>query len=278
MTDPTVIALQVCFLGALGMFSLSAIVRFLRSKGSAPPIMPPPLPTGRVATWPYLALDLVWLGFIFLTFFSLGSSPPAPAADKTEVVISAQGLLQSISFQLMLAGMTLVVMGWRLRPVAWLGLRWPGWKWVFVIVPAGVAAMWRFSVFLEVAGFMKWMNSLGVEQFQDSVKLLQRSQDPLVLGLMAGSAVLVAPLCEEIVFRGYFYPAAKKFAGRWVAGACSALVFAAAHGSLVPLLPLFYFGCLLVIAYELTGSLWAPIAMHSGFNAVTVVAQAIARS
>jgi membrane protease YdiL (CAAX protease family) len=146
-----------------------------------------------------------------------------------------------------------------------------------VIAPAGVAAMWRFSLYLDAAGLMQWMQSRGVEQVQDSVKLLHETQDPLILGLMALAAVVVAPLCEEIVFRGYFYPVAKKFVGPWVAGACSALVFAAAHGSLAPLLPLFYFGCLLVIAYELTGSLWAPIAMHLGYNALTVIFQVIAR-
>jgi len=137
--------------------------------------------------------------------------------------------------------------------------------------------MWLLGFVLYTTGYMTWLKSLGIEEVQDSVKLLQTTQDPLTLSLMAIAAVLAAPLCEEIVFRGYLYPAAKKFAGRWVAGACSALVFAAAHNSLAPLLPLFYFGCLLVIAYELTGSLWAPIAMHFCFNTATVVITAAAR-
>jgi membrane protease YdiL (CAAX protease family) len=62
-----------------------------------------------------------------------------------------------------------------------------------------------------------------------------------------------------------------------VAGVCSALVFAAAHGSLAPLIPLFFFGCILVLAYESTGSLWAPIAMHFCFNTATVTIQVVAR-
>ena len=137
--------------------------------------------------------------------------------------------------------------------------------------------MWLLSVGLSAVGYMKWMESFGVEQMQESVKLLQTTNDPLTLGLMAVAAMLAAPLCEEIVFRGYLYPAAKKFAGPWVAGLCSALVFAAAHNSLAPLLPLFCFGCLLVLAYELTGSLWAPVALHFCFNSATVVIQIVAR-
>ena len=275
MPDPTVITLQVCFFGALGVFAVSAITRAVAARRQA--AAPPPVPLGRVPTSPYLSLDLLWMGFIFLTFYSLSIGTARLVAAKTEMNITSQGLLQTIGFQAVLAGTTLMVMVWRIRPVAWLGLRWAGWKWVFLIAPLGVAAVWVLTIGLSAAGYMKWMESLGVEPMQDSVKLLQNTRDPLTMGLMALAAMLAAPLCEEIVFRGYLYPAAKKFAGPWVAGLCSALVFAAAHNSLAPLLPLFYFGCLLVLAYELTGSLWAPVAMHFCFNSATVVFQICAR-
>ena len=51
------------------------------------------------------------------------------------------------------------------------------------------------------------------------------------------------------------------------------MVFAAAHGSLAALLPLFIFGCVLVFIYEKTGSIWAPIAVHFCFNGATVALQ-----
>ena len=56
-----------------------------------------------------------------------------------------------------------------------------------------------------------------------------------------------------------------------------ALVFAAAHGSLAALLPLFVFGCVLAFLYERTGSLWASIAVHFCFNGATVLVQLAAR-
>jgi membrane protease YdiL (CAAX protease family) len=124
---------------------------------------------------------------------------------------------------------------------------------------------------------MQWMESLGAETMQESVKLLQTTDDPAVLWLMALAAVLVAPLCEELLFRGYLYPVAKKFTGPWLAACSSALFFAAAHGNLSALLPLFLFGLLLVWIYEKTGSLWAPIAVHFCFNGATVTVQMAAR-
>ena len=137
--------------------------------------------------------------------------------------------------------------------------------------------MWSFVGGLQASGFMQWIESLGVETVQDTVKILQNSNDPVILGLMAFAAVIAAPFCEEIVFRGYLYSATKRFAGPWAAAVCSALVFAAAHGSIAALLPLFVFGCVLVFIYEKTGSLWAPIAVHFCFNGATVAIQMAAR-
>ncbi len=99
----------------------------------------------------------------------------------------------------------------------------------------------------------------------------------MVLGLMAFAAAIVAPLCEEVVFRGYLYPVAKKYSGRWIAAIATALVFSAAHGSLAALLPLFIFGLVLVALYEMTGSIWAPIAVHALFNGATVAIQMLMR-
>jgi membrane protease YdiL (CAAX protease family) len=158
-----------------------------------------------------------------------------------------------------------------------MGLRWPGWRWVFLIAPGAVFLMWLVFGGLQISGYVEWMESLGVETVQDTVQLLQTTDDPLLFGLMAFAAVIAAPLCEEIVFRGYFYPVMKKFAGMWPAAICSALVFSAAHGNLTAVLPLFLFGGLLVFIYEKTGSLWAPIAVHFCFNGATVAIQMAAR-
>lgn len=299
--NPTVIILAICFIGSLAAFVIAAGIRAFASPRRKPAeviplaspdvdespyqppgtpdtsLSPPPLPYGKVAVWPYRKLDLLWMGFIVLTFSLLSLGNATFAGKKTDMVISAEGLIQSIEFQLFITALTVVMVVWRVRPVAWLGLRWAGWRWVILIAPVSVLVMWSVSAGLYVGGYMKLMESLGVESTQDSVKLLQQTKDPLVLTLMAVAAVLVAPLCEEIVFRGYLYPAAKRFAGPWVAGAATALIFAAAHGALAPLLPLFVFGALLVLAYEITGSLWAPMAMHFCFNGATVAIQLAVR-
>lgn len=244
-----------------------------------PPILedpPPRTQIGKVGTWFYRPFDLMGLGLVFLLFFSLAVGS-ARSAGEEALVLSAESLLTAIAFQFICAGIVVFFVIGRIRPVDWLGLRWPAWPWVFLIAPATLFFMWSLIGGLQVAGLMQWIESLGAETVQDTVKLLQESNDPVILGLMAFAAVIAAPLCEEIVFRGYFYPVAKTFAGPWVAAICSALVFGAAHGNLMALLPLVVFGVLLVFLYEKTGSIWAPVAVHCCFNGATVVTQMIAR-
>lgn len=239
-------------------------------------ILPPPPPIGKVPVWFYRPLDLLGLAGIAGIFFVLvigNAQAPASAEPK----LSVEGLLANIVMQFIFAGIATAFVIRRVRPVEWLGLRWRGWKWIFLIAPLAVLGMWMVFALIMASGYTDWIESFGVDSLQDTVKILQSSKDPGVLALMTIAAVLVAPICEEIVFRGYLYGAAKRFAGPWVAGLCSSLVFTAAHGGLAGLLPLFLFAVVLVILYEKTGSLWAPIATHFCFNAATVIIQLASR-
>jgi membrane protease YdiL (CAAX protease family) len=235
-----------------------------------------PLPLGKVSTNYYQPIDLLGIGFIYTIFFSLVIGT-IRASGKTEHVLSVDSIIQSIVFQFIMAGIVTAFVISRVRPVEWLGLKWSGWRWVILIAPGTVIGMLLFFSGLQLSGFMQWIESFGIETVQDSVKILKTSNDPVILGLMMIAAVIIAPICEEIVFRGYFYSASKKFAGPWAACICSALIFGAAHGNFAALLPLFVFGAVLTWVYEKTGSLWAPIAVHCSFNGTTVLIQMIAR-
>lgn len=84
-------------------------------------------------------------------------------------------------------------------------------------------------------------------------------------------AVVVAPLTEELVFRGYLYGVIKKYGGQVAGMLTSALLFAAVHHNLPAMPALAILAVGLTLAYEITGSLWAPIVMHMLFNLAPVV-------
>ena len=83
-------------------------------------------------------------------------------------------------------------------------------------------------------------------------------------------AVIVAPVAEEILFRGYFYGVIRRFGGRLPAIFTSSLLFAAIHVHLPSMLGLGILAVILCLLYERTGSLWATITMHATFNATTI--------
>lgn len=98
--------------------------------------------------------------------------------------------------------------------------------------------------------------------------------DPVVL-LVA--LVLVAPVAEEIFFRGVVYNAWLREHGPRAALIGSAVLFSLIHGSLFLFVPFLALGIALALLYRATGSLPAAIALHAGFNAITVLLGLLAR-
>ncbi len=249
-------------LGAIGAIVFRKVLAADRSH-------PPSLPAGKVQAWFYQRGDLVAALVLYLLFtglFALAAISPPMDISK----MSAAALLFGIGFQL---AITAGVIGYVLRLTSinqWLGLRWKEWPWVFAIAPGVVILVWAFTFGIDQFGYTAWMESLGAELEQEPVALLKNTKDPMVLGLMAITAVIVAPLWEEVVFRGYLHPVMKKFGGVWAGAICSSLLFAVVHNSLAHVLPLFLLALLLVWLYERTGSIWTPIAIHACFNGAQI--------
>lgn len=88
---------------------------------------------------------------------------------------------------------------------------------------------------------------------------------------LAVTAVIVAPVVEEVVFRGVLFPAMAKKHGIPLAMVVISFLFALVHGHVPAMLPLFVFSAFLASAYLYTGSLLVPIFMHFLFNAVNLM-------
>lgn len=269
-------SMHVAYGLAVGLFLAAAGWRVFAARAQGADA-PPVLPVGKVAVWIYRPLDLLGMAVIAGVFYLLAVGNAVAAEGKEPVSMSVGIVLFSIMFLFLMAAVSVAIVIRRMGPVRWLGLRWKEWPWVLLIAPGTVVCMWVFFAGLQGLGYMDLMERLGVEKVQETVELFQKGKDPAVLILMAFAAVIVAPICEEVVFRGYLYPVAKRYAGPWVAAVCTALMFSAAHGNMAALLPLFVFGLVLVALYEFTGSIWAPVAAHFLFNAATVAVQMLVR-
>jgi membrane protease YdiL (CAAX protease family) len=104
--------------------------------------------------------------------------------------------------------------------------------------------------------------------------LIDNRNSPWVIAL-ALCAVVMAPIVEEIVFRGFIQTGLTRAWGRpWWAIALTSIIFTAIHAGVVPgesfafVAPtLLALSLAMGFAYERTGSLIVPIAIHITFNA-----------
>lgn len=128
-------------------------------------------------------------------------------------------------------------------------------------------------VVLPLAMGLNFLSGQIIESFggeaksQQVVQTLQSTKSAgqtIYLGIMA---IIVAPICEEILFRGILYPAVKSLGYRRVAIWGTAILFGVIHNNLMSLVPLTLFGVALVLLYERAGNLLAPITAHAFFNA-----------
>ena len=90
--------------------------------------------------------------------------------------------------------------------------------------------------------------------------------------------VLVAPLVEEIVFRGIVLASLRERWGDRAAILVSSLVFAALHLNLFSFLPIFAVALVLGALFVRSRSLWVNIACHSAFNGIGVILLLVLRS
>jgi membrane protease YdiL (CAAX protease family) len=92
-----------------------------------------------------------------------------------------------------------------------------------------------------------------------------------LLILSAGLTCVVAPICEEFLFRGYIFTALRNQLGTAAGAVITGLIFGLVHAGSAPLLdlaPLAMLGFGLSLLYRYTGSLYPCIVAHSINNSV----------
>ena len=86
------------------------------------------------------------------------------------------------------------------------------------------------------------------------------------------TAVVLAPLAEELLFRGILYTLIKQHGRPRLALWGTSLLFGAIHFNLAALPSLCFLGLVFAWLYERTGNLLAPVTAHVLFNAVNFTA------
>lgn len=125
-----------------------------------------------------------------------------------------------------------------------------------------------YVLFLLVAA--GWSTALGIQD-RETIAIDLGTRDSVFALVAAGFLVcVVAPVAEELFFRGFLYGGLRK-RGVPIAVLVSGAIFGLAHVASSPvglLVPLAVLGMIFALLYERTGSLYPAIAMHALNNSV----------
>ena len=228
------------------------------------PSVPEPTPDP-AAPWPAWTAPTALVGafvsanVIGVLIFAISggdpSNPPAAANIAATLVLDA-----------CLVGTALVFarLGGRLTPGRF-GLR---------LTPLGraiglmVLAYVSFTVFLYA-----WVSALDIHEKQKILHDLGADRSQIAFAATAVLVTVVAPICEELFFRGFFFTALRGWMGLWPAAAVTGLCFGAVHAGGSPigyLVPLAVFGFVLCVLYVRTGSLLPCMALHAINNSLAL--------
>lgn len=83
---------------------------------------------------------------------------------------------------------------------------------------------------------------------------------------------VVAPMKEEMFFRGLIYPPLRQTFGRGKGILLTGLFFAALHLEVIRFIPLFIGGVVLTWLYERSGNIWTSIVAHGTWNILMALA------
>ena len=84
-------------------------------------------------------------------------------------------------------------------------------------------------------------------------------------------SALLAPVFEELMFRGILFKRFRERQGFWYSAICSAVFFMFMHTNTTQMVYAFLLGLMLAYLYERTGSLKAPALLHILMNSGSVV-------
>jgi len=142
--------------------------------------------------------------------------------------------------------------------------RFPSWADI-LIVPAGLIVYIILSALLILLA-THILPGFDVNQVQDTGFKQLSERYEYILAFI--TLIIIAPIAEETLFRGYLYGKLKKFVPVWVAILVTSALFGALHGAWNLAIDTFALSVILCLLRESTGNLWASILLHMTKNGI----------
>ena len=138
---------------------------------------------------------------------------------------------------------------------------------LFLLPPIVVALSWGFDM-----GYTLLVSSVGAEALIPEQETIEEIfGEDTFKPLIYFNVNVLAPVMEEVLFRGFMLAGLALTLGRVSGLIISSALFAAVHLDMDLMPPIFVFGMLIAWLYIRTGSLWPPIAAHALNNVIATL-------
>ncbi|MCM8813894.1 MAG: CPBP family glutamic-type intramembrane protease [Candidatus Omnitrophica bacterium] len=216
-----------------------------------------------------LLCGLLLSGLVFGNWFLLFAPPRSLASASVQIAI----LAQSLSSVLVCGAAVWLVRRKYRHEFAEVGFRRIAMSRLWSEALRAMAAIFFFNLLYGIAFTLFTGQQPEAQLISD---LVSRSRGGPGLAPLFFFVVVLGPLAEEVIFRGFIFLGARRYAGFPVAAVASGVIFAAFHLQVSLALPIFFMGCTFALLVERTRSLWPAVVVHMVWNFLSFAALAAA--
>ena len=201
-----------------------------------------------------------WMGVVLLVLISGGMVAALFLGLKREYFQNIGVLLLELVYLLPIV----LIFAW--RRISWKHLGFGAFNINVVGIGCGLL-LGGYSIIL----LHNWLLTIfGVDTQGDQIfQMFDQLESPAWLFVVGA---IVAPIVEEIFFRGFLFQGFRQKYGWMPALFLSSAIFGAAHLDPVSLIPTFVLGCVLAVVYHRSNSVWPGILFHAAINSFSLCA------
>jgi len=212
-------------------------------------LQPVPTSDSREYSVPWSVLDS-WIGVLLLALVNIGLLAIVLQDPNRQLVQGAALILIQLAYLLPLV----LIFAW--RRISWKHLGFGKFDWNTLGLGCGLLIASYVIIIIHNLILM----ALKIDTQGSEILELFASLESPVWFFFVGA--VLAPLVEEIFFRGFLFQGFRQKYGWITAALLSSAIFAAAHLDLVALIPTFILGCLLAYVYHRSNSVWPGVILH----------------
>jgi membrane protease YdiL (CAAX protease family) len=215
------------------------------------PQSPPAQPVSYSVPWK--SIDN-WIGVLLLVLINVGLLVLSRLGQRGDIAQSWILILVQLVYLLPVA----IILVW--RRINWSAIGFGKFDWASLGIGCGLLVIGYGIIFIHNLILM----ALGVNTQGEMIsELIGLLENPFWFFLVGA---VMAPLVEEIFFRGFLFQGFRARYGWIISMLLSSSIFAVAHLDPASLIPTFILGNLLAYLYHRTNSIWPGVILHVLIN------------